>query len=219
MARQLIERGQGGTGHAQGHRGIARGEHQRPGDLVQGSGLKQRRPGRQHAALRRYEDLMHGEVVRPRAAHAADVPGIQALGLGDRHEQVARLRFPGVQSSGIAVLDDLGVRCHPGGMPAARAEALAARDPVPTRDDDCLCRRGGGVGHHTTWRVDPDRPCELVRHARGVGRKDAALVDHPGGAGICFPELLDHLNIGGQVDLGTAQGAWKRHMEHPGVCQ
>jgi hypothetical protein len=58
-----------------------------------------------------------------------------------------------------------------------------------------------------------------VRHAGGVGRKDAALVDHPGGAGIGFAKLLDDLNIGREIDLGTAQGARQRHMEQAGVRQ
>ena len=79
---------------------------------------------RQHAALLGHEDIMDGEVVRPRAAQAPDVPGVEQLGLGDRHEQVARLRLPVLQPSGMAILDDLGVRGHPGGMPAAGAEAL-----------------------------------------------------------------------------------------------
>ena len=104
-------------------------------------------------------------------------------------------------------------------MPAAGAETLAACDPVPARYDDRLRRGGRGVGHHAARRIDPDRARHLVRHAGGVGRKNAALVDHPGGAGIRFAKLLDHLDIGGQVDLGTAQGAWQRHMEHPGVRQ
>ena len=69
---------------------------------------------------------MDGEVMCPRAAQAPDVPGIEQLSLGDRHEYIAGLRLPVLQPSGVAILNDLGVRCHPGGMPAARAEALLA---------------------------------------------------------------------------------------------
>ena len=56
---------------------------------------------------------MHGEVVRPCATQTPDVPGIEQLGFGDRHEEVAGLRLPVRQQSGLAVLNDLGVRGHP----------------------------------------------------------------------------------------------------------
>ena len=104
------------------------------------------------------------------------------------------------------------------GMPAARAEALLARDPVPTWDYDRLSARDGG-GDDAARRIDPDGARDLGRHAGRVGRKDGSLVDRPGGAGVCLPEFLDHLNIGGEVELRAAQSAWQRQMKHPCVRQ
>ena len=160
-----------------------------------------------HAALLWHEDVMHGEVVRTRAAQAPDMPGVKPLGFTDRHEQVARLRLAIVQQPGMAILDDLGVRGHPGGMPAARAETLAARDSVPAWHHDRLSGRGRGVGHHAARRIDPDRARHLVWHPGRIGGKDAALVDHPGGAGVCFAEFLDHLNIRRQVESQGSPGS------------
>ena len=73
-----------------------------------------------------HEDVVHGEVMRARAAHAAHVPGVEQLGLGDRHEEVARLRQIALEPD-LAVLDDLRVGRDPRGVAAAGAEALAAR--------------------------------------------------------------------------------------------
>src|SRR5204863_597153 len=114
-----------------------------------------------------------------------------------------------------AVFDDLGVRGYPGGVPAAGTETLLACDPVPTRDHDRLRARGRGVGDDATRRVDPDGARHLVWHPGRVGRKDTTLVNDPGGAGVRLPDLLDHLNTGGQVEFRTAQGAGQGQMEQP----
>src|SRR5262245_25036383 len=119
------------------------------------------------------------------------MPGVKTLGLADWYEEVTRLRLTVLHQSRAAVLDDLGVRGHPGGMPAARAEPLLARDPEPARNHDRFGSWGWGVRDHAARRVDPDRARDLRRHPRRVGRKDAALVDHPGSAGVCLPEFLD----------------------------
>jgi hypothetical protein len=96
-----------------------------PGDAVERRVLEQRRGLREHGALGRHEHVLHREVVRAGAAHPARVPGVEQLGLADRHEHVARLgrRHPPAH---LTVLDDLRVRGHPRGVPAAGAEALAA---------------------------------------------------------------------------------------------
>ncbi len=104
-------------------------------------------------------------------------------------------------------------------MPAAGAEALFASDPEATRDYHRLRTRARRIGHDAARRVDPDQARHIAWHACRIGRKDATLIDHPGGTGIRLAEFLDHLNIGGQVNFGTAQGAWQCQMEQPGVRQ
>jgi hypothetical protein len=89
---QLGERRQARAGQAQGHRGIARGERQRPRDLVQRPRLHERRRDRRDGARVGHEDVAHREVVRAGAAHAPDAR-CRALAFGDGHEQVARLRL------------------------------------------------------------------------------------------------------------------------------
>ena len=61
----------------------------------------------------------HRKMVRPGAAQAAHLPGVEELRLSHRNEQVARLRLPVFQPARLAVLDDEGVRRHPRGVPAA----------------------------------------------------------------------------------------------------
>ena len=217
-AGQLVERAQARARHAERHRGVAGGEHERARDAVQGAVVQQRRGRRQHRARGRDEDVVHREVVGASAAHAAHLPGVEDLGLGDRHEEVARLRLA-VLESGRAVLEDLGVGGDPGRMPAAGAEALTTGHAIPARHDDR--RRGGGrrVGHDGARRVDPDRPGDVTRHARRVRRVDRALVDAPAGAGVGLAQLLDHLDVARQVELGTADRPRHREMEHAGVGQ
>src|SRR5882672_5798394 len=147
------------------------------------------------------------------------MPGIKSLGLADRYEQVARLRLTVLQQSGTAVLDDLSMRGHPGGMSAACAETLLTRDPEPAWDHDRFRGRGRGVGDNTARRVDPDGACNLGRHPGRVGGKDAALIDDPGGAGVCLPEFLDHLNIRRQVKFRAAQSTWQCEMKHARIRQ
>src|SRR5881628_599060 len=218
-AGELRERFQAGASQSQGNRGIARGEQQRPGDPVERPGLQQLGRDGQNGALRGHEDVVHGEVVSPGAAHAAHVPGVGKLGFGDRDEEVAPLRLSVRLQSEPAVLDDLSVRGHPRGMPATRAEALAAGDPVAARDADRRSARGRTVGDDAARRVDPDRASDVARHSCRVGREDGALVDRPGGARVRLAELLDHLDVGRQVELGAAEGAWQRQVEQPGVRQ
>src|SRR5437016_9935232 len=218
-AGELRERFQAGASQSQGNRGIARGEQQCPGDPVERPGLQQLGRGGQDGALRGHEDVVHGEVVSPGAAHAAHVPGVGKLGLGDGDEEVAPLRLSVRLQSEVAVLDDLRVRGHPRGMPATRAEALAAGDPVAARDDDRRGARGRTVSDDAARRVDPDRASDVARHSCRVGREDGALVDRPGGARVRLAELLDHLDVGRQVELGAAEGAWQRQVEQPGVRQ
>src|SRR3989449_432628 len=218
-AGELRERFQAGASQSQGNRGIARGEQQCPRDQIERPGLQQLGRGRQNGALRGHEDVVHGEVVSPGAAQAPHVPGVGKLGLGDRDEEVAPLRLSVRLQSELAVLDDLGVRGHPRGMPATRAEALAAGDPVAARDDDRRGARGRTVGDDAARRVDPDRASDVARHSCRVGREDGALVDRPGGARVRLAELLDHLDVGRQVELGAAEGAWQRKVEQPGVRQ
>src|SRR5438034_4789026 len=218
-AGELRERFQAGASQSQGNRGIARGEQQRPRDPVERPGLQQLGRGGQDGALRGHEDVVHGEVVSPGAAHSAHVPGVGKLGFGDRDEEVAPLRLSVRLQSEPAVLDDLSVRGHPRGMPATRAEALAAGDPVAARDDDRRGARGRTVSDDAARRVDPDRASDVARHSCRVGCEDGALVDRPGGARVRLAELLDHLDVGRQVELGAAEGAWQRQVEQPGVRQ
>src|SRR5436309_12543328 len=218
-AGELRERFQAGASQSQGNRGIARGEQQRPGDPVERPGLQQLGRGGQDGALRGHEDIVHGEVVSPGAAHAAHVPGVGKLGFGDRDEEVAPLRLSVHLQSEPAVLDDLSVRGHPRGMPATGAEALAAGDPVAARDADRRSARGRTVGDDAARRVDPDRASDVARHSCRVGREDGALVDRPGGARVRLAELLDHLDVGRQVELGAPEGAWQRQVEQPGGRQ
>src|SRR5436309_15843326 len=117
------------------------------------------------------------------------MPGVQQLGLGRRHEQVALLGLTVLEPE-LAVLKDLGARCQPCGMPASRAEPLTAGDPVPPRNDDRLCRRKGSVRDDAAWRVDPDQACDVTWQSRRIGREDRALIDDPTGAGVGFADLL-----------------------------
>ena len=217
-AGRLVERAQARARHAERHRGVAGGERERARDAVQRAVVQQRRGRRQHGALGRDEDVVHREVVGAGAAHATHLPGVEDLGLGDRHEEVARLRLAPLEP-GRAVVEDLGVGGDPGRVTAAGAEALAARHAIPAGHHDG--GRGGGrrVGDDGARRVDPDRPGDVARHARRVRRVDRALVDAPAGAGVGLAQLLDHLDVGRQVELGAADRARHREMEHPGVGQ
>src|SRR2546425_286654 len=167
-AGELRERFQAGASQSQGNRGIARGEQQCPRDPVERPGLQQLGRDGQNGALRGHEDIVHGEVVSPGAAHAAHVPGVGKLGFGDGDEEVAPLRLSVRLQSEVAVLDDLRVRGHPRGMPATRAEALAAGDPVAARDDDRRGARGRTVSDDAARRVDPDRASDVARRL-GLG--------------------------------------------------
>src|SRR2546429_1404546 len=218
-AGELRERLQAGASQSQGNRGIARGEQQRPRDPVERPGLQQLGRGGQDGALRGHEDVVHGEVVSPGSAHAATGPGVGRLGFGDGDEEVAPLGLSVRLQSEPAVLDDLSVRGHPRGMPAPRAEALAAGDPVAARDDDRRGARGRTVGDDAARRVDPDRASDVARHSCRVGREDGALVDRPGRARVRLAELLDHLDVGRQVERGAPEGARQREVEQPGVRQ
>jgi hypothetical protein len=60
---------------------------------------------------------------------------------------------------------------------------------------------------------------DLCRHPRRVGGEHAALVDDPGRAGVGLAELFDHLDVGGQVELGTAERAGEDHVKQAGVGQ
>jgi hypothetical protein len=135
-----------------------------------------------------------------------------------RHEQVELLGLTVLQPE-LAVLDNLCARGEPAGMPATRAESLAAGDPVPPRHHDCLSCRKRRVRDDAAWRVDPDQARDVMRHPRRVGCEDRTLIDDPAGAGVGFTDLLEHLRVGGQIDLGPAQGPWKRQLEQAGVGQ
>ena len=178
-AGQLEERLQARARHSERGRGVARGEQHRAGDSVQRPGLDEGRRHGEDGALGGHEDVLHGEVVGPRAPHAVHAPGVEQLGVGSRHEHVTRLRLTLVESR------------------------LAARE-----------RR---VRHDAARRVDPDHARDVARHPRRVGREDRALVDDPGGAGVRFPQLFDHLDVGRQVELRAAQGARERQAEQAGV--
>jgi len=54
---------------------------------------------------------------------------------------------------------------------------------------------------------------------RGVGGEDRALVDDPAGAGVGLANLLDHLDVGRQVQLAPAHRAGEHHVEQTGVGQ
>ncbi len=146
------------------------------------------------------------------------MPGIEQLGLGRRHEQVALFGLT-IFKSGLAVLEDMGARRQPGGVPATRAEALAAADPIAARHHDRLGRWHRRVRDDAARRVDPDQASDVARHSRRVGREDRALIDDPAGAGVGFAELLEHLDVGRQVDLRAAQSARQRQLEQAGVGQ
>ncbi len=150
------------------------------------------------------------------APHAAHLPGVEQLGLGHRHEHVARLRLALVEPH-LAVLDDLRMRGDPRGIPAAGAEALAPGDPVAARYDDGLGVGLRRVGDHGARLVDPDRAGDVAGHPGRVGGEDRALVDHPAGAGVGLADLLDHLDVGRQVDLAAAHGTGKGQVEQAGV--
>src|SRR5262249_60154655 len=143
-----------------------------------------------------HETIRPGEVISPRAAHAPDMPGVEQLGLGCRYEQVA-LFWLTVLKPELAVLKDLGAGCQPSGMPATRAESLAAGDPIPAWDHDRLCRRKGRVRHDAARRVDPDQASDVARHSRRVGCEARALIDNPAGAGVGFADFFEHLDVGG----------------------
>ena len=158
-------------------------------------------------------------MVRAGAAHPARVPGVEQLRLGDRHEEVARLRQIALHPD-LAVLDDLGVGRDPRGVAAAGAEPLAAGgtgDAIATRHHDRLRGRGRRVRHDGARHVDPDRARHRPRHPRRVGAEDGALIQAPAGARVGLADLLDHQDVGRQVDLAAADGARDRHVEQPGV--
>ena len=165
-----------------------------------------------------HEDVVDREVMGAGAPHAAHVPGVEQLRLGDRHEHVARLGRLALHPH-LAVVDDLRVGGHPGGVSAAGAEALPSGDAIAARHHHRLGGRGRRVGHHRARRIDPDLARHLARHARGVGRVDRALVHAPAGARVGLAELLDHLGVGRQVDLAAADGAGHRHVKDAGVGQ
>src|SRR5688572_624749 len=104
-------------------------------------------------------------------------------------------------------------------MPASRAEALTAGDTVPAGNGDRLRRRKGRVRDDAVWRVDPNQARDVTRHARRIGREDRALIDDPTGAGVGFADLLEHLDVGRQIDLYATEGARKRQLEQAGVGQ
>ena len=114
-------------------------------------------------------------------------------------------------------------------MICARAASQAAcRQPVLNpwrpvtrypRHHDCLSCRKRRVRDDAAWRVDPDQARDVMRHPRRVGCEDRTLIDDPAGAGVGFTDLLEHLHVGRQIDLGPAQGPWKRQLEQPGVGQ
>ena len=162
-----------------------------------------------HGALGRHEGTVHDEVVRSGAAHAANLPGIQHLHLGRRHEQKLL--------HALAVLRHPRPGGKPGCVPGTRAEAVAAGDPVPARLRHHLGRGHGGVGHNAMRCVGPDRPGHLPGHARPVGGEDRALVDDPRGAGIGLAQLLQHLDVGRQIDLDASQGPRQPELEQAGV--
>src|SRR4029434_9952722 len=151
-------------------------------------------------ALRSHKDIIHGEMVSPRATHAPDMPGVKQLGLRRRHEQVELLGLTVLEPE-LAVLEDLRARREPGGMPATGAESLAAGDPVSARHYDCLSCRKRCVRDDAAWRVDPDQTSDVTRHARSISREDRALIDDPAGAVIGFPDLLEHLHVCRQVHM------------------
>jgi hypothetical protein len=74
------------TRQAERNRGVARGKQQRPREDVQRPWLAQRRVRHQHRALGRDKDVVDGEVMGTRTAHPSDLPGVESLGLVDRHE-------------------------------------------------------------------------------------------------------------------------------------
>src|SRR5262249_1552674 len=92
-ASQLEKCKETGAGHSQSYRGITRAEQQGPWYLIERSSVQQRSTGLQHRARRGNEDIVYGEMVSPRAAHAPDMPGVEQLGFGRAHEQVELLRL------------------------------------------------------------------------------------------------------------------------------
>src|SRR5262249_23966915 len=208
-AGQLGKRDEAGTGPPSGPGGSARAEQQGPGYLIERSSIQQRSAGLEHRALGGHEDVVYGEMVSPCAAHTPDMPGVEQFGLGRRHEQVELFRLA-VLEPGLAVLKDLGASREPCGVSAARAESLPARNAVPAWYHDCLSCGKRRVRGAAAGRIDPDQASDVTRHPRRVGREDRALIDDPAGAGVGFPDLLEHLNIGRQIDLRAAQGTGKR---------
>src|SRR5206468_1796324 len=112
---------------------------------------------------------------------------------------------PGIEAD-LAVLGDLGMGRDPGGVAAARAEPLAAGDPVAARHHDRLCSGRWRIRHHGARHVDPDLTRDLTGHPRGVRPEDRALVEAPTGARIGLADFFDHLDVGWQVDLAAAYG-------------
>ena len=104
-------------------------------------------------------------------------------------------------------------------MPATRAEALAAGDPVTAGNHNSLGRCHRSIGDDAVRRVDPDRASDIARHLRGVGCEDRALIDEPAGARVRFAELFQHLHVGRQVDLGAADGTRNQQFEKTGGRQ
>src|SRR4030095_5200195 len=98
-------------------------------------------------------------------------------------------------------------------------ESLAAGDAVPARHHDCLSCRKRRVRDDAARRIDPDQASDVTRHPCSIGRENRALIDDPAGASVGFADLLEHLDIGRQIDLRAAEGAWKRQLEQAGVGQ
>src|SRR5262249_61805403 len=97
--------------------------------------------------------------MRARAAHAAGVPGVEQLGLGDRHEHVARLGRLAFHAD-LTVLEDLRVRRDLRRVPAAGAEALAARragDAIAAGHHDRLARPRRPLAHYAAPALRADQ--------------------------------------------------------------
>src|SRR6266536_708777 len=104
-------------------------------------------------------------------------------------------------------------------MAAAGAEPLSSAYARPALRRDCGPRPSARVRAHATRRFDPDQAGDLSEHAGRVGREDTPLVDAPGRAGIGPSELLDHLDVGRQIELAAAQRARNQQPEQSGVGQ
>ena len=90
----------------------------------------------EHGALGRHEDVVDGEMMRPRAAHAADLPRVADRRLAARHEEISRLGLPVRLAADLALVDHLAVRRDPRRVPAPGAVALPRGDAVAAGHDD-----------------------------------------------------------------------------------